>query len=100
MSLLTLLRQVLDLDPAVMPDCQDIGERQFDAFIRAHDGTYTADQLRFLRAMKAVLARQRKIELADLYEDPFTAFGQDAVERWFTDDEIKEIMAFTAKLAA
>jgi type I restriction enzyme R subunit len=99
-SLLTLLRQVLDLDPAVMPDYQDIVERQFDAFIREHDGAYNADQLRFLRAMKAVLARQRKIELTDLYEAPFTAFGQDAVERWFTDDEIDEIMDFASTLAA
>jgi len=100
MSLLTLLREVLDLDPALMPDYQDIVERQFDAFMQAHESVYNADQLRFLRAMKAVLARQRKIEVADLYEEPFTAFGQDAVERWFTDEEINEIMAFAATLAA
>lgn len=99
-SLLTLLRQVLDLDPSLIPDYQDVVERQFDLFIREHEGTYNADQLRFLRAMKAVLARQRKIELADLYEDPFTAFGQDAVERWFTDNEIDEIMKFAKKLTA
>lgn len=99
-SLLALLRQVFDLDPALMPDYQDIVERQFDVFIREHENGYNADQLRFLRAMKAVLARQRKIELSDLYEDPFTAFGQDAVERWFTDDEIEEIMNFATSLAA
>lgn len=99
-SLLTLLRQVLDLDPALMPDYEDIVERQFDLFIREHEGAYNADQLRFLRAMKAVLARQRKIELADLYEDPFTAFGQDAVERWFTQEEIDEILIFVSTLVA
>lgn len=99
-SLLTLLRQVLDLDPAFMPDYQTIVERQFEAYIKEHEAHYNADQIRFLRAMKAVLARQRKIELADLYEDPFTAFGQDAVERWFTEDEINQILRFTDQLIA
>ena len=99
-SFLTLLRQVLDLDPTVMPDYQDIVARQFDAFIEEHETKYNADQLRFLRAIKAVLAQQRKIELTDLYEEPFTAFGQDAVERWFTESEIEEILNFARILAA
>ncbi len=33
-----------------------------------------------------------------LYEPPLDMFGADAVERWFTQKEVSEIVEFTRKL--
>jgi hypothetical protein len=38
--------------------------------------------------------------LANLYEPPLDMFGADAVERWFTQNEVEEIVKFTNRLAA
>ena len=35
----------------------------------------------------------------DLYAQPFTNVGVDAIDRWFTDDQADEIMAFAETLA-
>ncbi len=101
MSLLTLLRQVLELDPAVIPDYQEIIERQFEGYLSTHQTMYNANQLRFLRAVKAVLARHRKLERNDLYDEPaFRTFGDEAVARLFSSAQIEEILNFAAALAA
>jgi type I restriction enzyme R subunit len=101
MSLLALLRQTLDLDPAALPDYHEIVERQFEAYLAAHQNGYNADQMRFLRAVKAVLSRHRRLERNDLYDSPaLRAFGDEAVERLFTDEEIEELLIFAAALAA
>jgi type I restriction enzyme R subunit len=42
--------------------------------------------------------QKRHLETADLYEPPLDMFGADAVERWFTEKEVGEIVAFTSKL--
>jgi hypothetical protein len=34
----------------------------------------------------------------DLYEPPLTNFGADAVEKWFNEQEVSEIVAFTNRL--
>jgi type I restriction enzyme R subunit len=36
--------------------------------------------------------------LANLYEPPLDMFGADAVERWFTKQEVQEIVVFAQKL--
>lgn len=33
-----------------------------------------------------------------LYEPPLDMFGTDAVERWFTEKEVNEIIAFANRL--
>ena len=38
--------------------------------------------------------------VADLYEEPLDRFGADAVERWFTEKEVDELIEFTEQLAA
>ena len=43
--------------------------------------------------------RQRHLHIADLYEAPLTSFGQDAADRFFTEAERKNILAFTQTLA-
>lgn len=95
-SFLGFLRHVLALDN--LPDYGAVIQKCFDDHIQQH--AYNADQLRFLRVMQAVLVKKRHINLADLYEGDFTAFGDDAVERMFTPPQISELMAFTQQLNA
>ena len=33
-------------------------------------------------------------------EEPLDRFGEDAVERWFTEEEVDELIEFTESLAA
>ncbi len=95
-SLLEFLRNLFDLEN--IPDYQDIVRRQFEIYIASHQ--FTANQLRFLRAVQNVLLQKRQLVLLDLYESPFTSFGNDAVERLFTSDQVSAILAFTDTLAA
>ena len=44
--------------------------------------------------------KKRRLEVADLYEEPLDRFGEDAVERWFTEEEVDELIEFTEQLAA
>ncbi len=43
--------------------------------------------------------QKRCLEMADLYEAPLTNFGADAVDRWFSEGEISEMLALAARLA-
>jgi len=95
-SFLAFLRHVLALED--IPDYSTVIQRCFDAHIQQH--TYNADQLRFLRVMRDVLIKKRQITLADLYEGDFSGFGDSAVDRFFTQPEIDELLAFTRTLAA
>jgi len=93
-SFLGLVRQVLDM--AYLPDYKDLVARQFEGYITQH--SYNADQIRFLRAVQSVFLQKRHLEPSDLYEPPLDMFGADAVERWFTEKEVNEIVAFTNQL--
>jgi len=39
------------------------------------------------------------LALADLYQEPLTNFGEDAVDRWFEPKQVEEMLAFVNKLA-
>ncbi len=93
-SLLAFLRHLFGLEG--LPDYHDIVQRQFAEYIARHP--FNADQVRFLRAVQNVFLQRRKLEVADLYDPPLTQFGRDAVERWFSDDEIKEVLTFIETL--
>jgi type I restriction enzyme, R subunit len=93
-SLLEFLRRLLELDS--LPDYQEIVQRQFSDCIEAHP--LSADQIRFLRAVQAVFTQKRRLQPADLYDPPLTAFGQDAVERWFAPAQVEEVLAFARGL--
>ena len=56
-------------------------------------------QTLFLRALQNVFLQKRRLSLPDLYDPPLTTFGQDAVERWFTEPEVESILKFTDTLA-
>ena len=74
---------------------QEISE-SFDAFLISHN--YNTDQTRFLRVIKNVflsrIRKQKPIKIDDFYEGPVEAFGADAADRYFTNDQIKEIIDF------
>ena len=94
-NFLGLVRQVLDM--AYLPDYKDLVARQFEGYITSHH--YNADQIRFLRAVQSVFLQKRHLEPADLYEPPLDMFGADAVERWFTEKEIGEVVEFANRMA-
>jgi hypothetical protein len=52
----------------------------------------------YLRAIQSVFLQKRHLEAANLYEPPLDMFGADAVERWFTEKEVEEIVEFTENL--
>ncbi len=95
-SFLGLVRQVLDMQ--YLPDYKDVVARQFENFII--ENKYNADQIRFLRAVQSVFLQKRHLETADLYDAPaLVGFGQDAVERWFTEQEVEDVVEFANKMA-
>jgi type I restriction enzyme R subunit len=93
-SFLGLVRQVLDMQ--YLPDYKEVVARQFETFISQN--RYNADQIRFLRAVQSVFLQKRHLETADLYEPPLDSFGVDAVERWFTEKEVEEVVAFANQM--
>jgi type I restriction enzyme R subunit len=93
-SLLEFVRRLLEID--ALPDYDEIVRRRFATFISEH--TFNGDQIRFLRAVQSVFLQKRKLALHDLYSAPLTSFGQNAVERFFTEEEIRGILAFTDTL--
>ncbi|MBV6400000.1 MAG: hypothetical protein CNIPEHKO_00281 [Anaerolineales bacterium] len=95
-SFLGLVRQVLDMQ--YLPDYKDLVARQFENFIIQNK--YNADQIRFLRAVQSVFLQKRHLETADLYDAPaLVGFGQDAVERWFTEQERDDVVEFANRMA-
>jgi len=94
-SFLAFVRQVLELD--ALPDYRDLVHHQFEAYIIQH--RYNADQIRFMRAVESVFLKKRHLDIADLYEPPLTNFGQDAVNRWFSEKDVQEMVAFANHLA-
>jgi type I restriction enzyme R subunit len=96
LGFLGFVRHVLDLDG--VPDYEAVVARSFQGHVTSHH--YTGDQIRFLRAVQEVFLAKRRLTEADLYEPPLTIFGRNAVEKFFTPAEIKEIVALTDHLAA
>ncbi len=48
--------------------------------------------------MQNVFLQKRHLELADLYNPPLSSFGEDAVERWFSQEEVDEMLGFVESL--
>jgi len=95
-SFVDFLKHILKIE--TLPSYKDIIAKSFDAFILEHN--YNADQSRFLRAVQTVFLDRRKLELADLYDEPFTNFGSNAVEKLFSEGEIEDIIELTKRLVA
>ncbi len=61
----------------------------FDAFIKEHE-EWNADQILFVRTLKNIIAKKGKVELSELYEEPFTRVGSP--NNLFTEEDIEDIM--------
>ena len=75
-----------------LPDYTQIVQHRFDEYITTHN--YNADQIRFLRAVQSVFLQKRRLQQADLYDPPLTNFGLDAVDKWFEEKDITELINF------
>lgn len=95
-SLLAFLRELMEIE--TLPDYQEVVRRNFEEFIVQRQ--FNANQMRFLRAVQNVFLKNRRLEVADLYEEPLDRFGEDAVERWFTEEEVDDLIEFTEQFAA
>jgi type I restriction enzyme R subunit len=95
-SLIEFVRRLQELDG--IPDYAEIVTRQFEAYIAAH--SFTTDQSNFLRTVGSRLIERHQVTEADLYDPPFTYFGMDAVDRWFTAEQRADLLCFAASLAA
>jgi type I restriction enzyme R subunit len=95
-NFLAFLRHLLALD--AIPDYHQVVHRGFERHIQAHN--YNAEQIRFLRSVQEVFLAKRTLVEADLYDPPLTNFGRNAVERFFTPQEIGDLLHLTESLAA
>jgi len=95
-SFTDFIKHVLQLE--VLPSREQIVRKAFDAFIVEYN--YNADQTRFIRSVQSVFLQRKKIEVADLYEAPFSNFGVNAIEKLFTEQDIEQLIGLTKKLAA
>lgn len=95
-NFLAFLRHLLALD--AIPDYHQLVRRGFERHIQAHN--YNAEQIRFLRSVQEVFLAKRTLVEADLYDPPLTNFGRNAVERFFTPQEIGDLLHLTQSLAA
>ena len=93
-SLIEFLRPLLELE--TIPDYDDIVHRQFETYIQAHP--FNANQTLFLRTVRDVFKKNRRLHLADLYDDPFTTLGYDVADQWFTQEQIQDVLTFTENL--
>ena len=93
-SMLEFLRNLLELEG--IPGYEEIVDRQFSQFIARH--AFNGNQIRFMRGVQQVFLQKRKLQTADLYDPPLDRFGANAVERWFTHQQVDEILDFTESL--
>jgi type I restriction enzyme R subunit len=96
-SFLGFIRHLLEIES--LPNYETIVARKFDEFSQQHN--YTDEQLNFLRALQSEFLRKDKLELADLYDsNAIRRFGNNAVDRLFTENDKAKILQFTEKIAA
>ncbi len=73
--------------------------RHYVTEIEKHQ-SFNANQIRFLRMVENVFLKKCRLEVADSYEKPLYQFGEDAVERWFSQKEVEKLIYFREQLAA
>lgn len=93
-SLADLLRHIL-CEEAHLPNREERINAAFDAFITAH-GNLRANQLNFLRAVKAAVLRHGRISRAALSEPPLSRVGR--VEALFPSRDIDELIDLANQL--
>ena len=71
--------------PNFVQECADA----FDGFIKEHSD-WNGNQVLFARTVKDTIAKRGKVELSELYEDPFSRIGTP--NKLFNEDDIEDIM--------
>lgn len=95
-SLADFLRHIL-CEGSHLPNREQRINKAFDEFIAAH-GYLRANQLNFLRAVKAAVIRHGRITRATLSEPPLSRVGR--VETLFPANDINELIDLTDQLLA
>ncbi|MES2257427.1 MAG: DEAD/DEAH box helicase family protein [Pseudomonadota bacterium] len=95
-SLADFLRHIL-CDGAQLPNREDRVNVAFDSFIATH-GYLRANQLNFLRAVKAAVLRHGRITRAALSEPPLSRIAR--VEALFTQQDIDKLINLADELLA
>jgi type I restriction enzyme, R subunit len=93
-SLADFLRHIL-CEGAHLPNRAERINDAFDTFISAH-GYLRANQLNFLRAVKAAVLRHGRITFAALNEPPLSRVGR--VDTLFPPQDINDLIAFANQL--
>ncbi len=88
-NFIQFMRHILGLYE--FPSFEDEVAKAIDGYI-IERSDFTSDQIQFLKVIKHHLIQRGKIELKDLYEPPFTAFGSGAVTRLFKEEDIDDIL--------
>jgi type I restriction enzyme R subunit len=95
-SLLEFVGRVLELP--TLPDYRRVVERQFEGFLTAHP--FNGDQTRFLKTLRGVILERKQLNPGDLYDAPaIRALGKDAADRFFTPEQLAEVMDFGRRLS-
>lgn len=85
-SLLAVFRGLVGLDAAAV-------EQAFTGFVHAHS-QLSAQQLRFLQMLQNYIAQNGGIEIARLYEPPFTNLHAESVDGLFTNTaDVDDLLA-------
>jgi type I restriction enzyme R subunit len=87
-TLLQFIKAILGLYS--FPEPQKLVEEAFKTYMISRSDL-NADQIRFLITLKNVFLQKKSIEMADLYEAPFTNIGK-APKPLFKEDELKELV--------
>lgn len=96
-SFLGFIRHLLELES--LPNYETIVARKFEEFSAQHN--YTGDQLTFLRALQSEFLRKDKLDLADLYDsNAIRRFGNNAVDKLFSETDKAKILQFTEQIVA
>jgi type I restriction enzyme, R subunit len=93
---LGFLRFMLGLD--ALPDYSSVVAKSFQDHVAQNH--YSGDQIRFLRAVQDVFLAKRHLAVTDLYDAPLTNFGRNAVDRYFTPDQVTNLVRLTDSLSA
>ncbi len=75
-TLVDLVKSVLGIGRG--PDATKLVEDAFQTYMIENNKHYNADQLNFIRTLETVFLKKKKIEMADLWEAPFSNFGINA----------------------
>jgi len=93
-SLVDCLKHIL-CEQAHLPNKEERVNKAFELFIAEH-GYLRANQLNFLRAVKAAVLRHGRITRATLSEPPLSRVGN--VEALFPEKDIEELVTLTTEL--